>query len=575
MGGSGRNKPDNPFFTDDGKFIAKWLADDIMNQHHFATHEQSDEIYVYKDGVYVPNGEKTVKKAAKKRLGNDFKTHYINEALEAIRIDNYVPYHKFENPHDCIAVENGLLNIKKEELKPFNPEYIHLTKIPVKYDPDADCPKIKEFIGQIVHEQDIKLIQEMFGYCLLKEYPLAKAFMLLGSGANGKSTLLNLLEQFLGEDNVANPSLQNLLDNRFAAVDLFGSLANIHADLSNKKLENTGTFKMLTGSDAIRGERKHKDAFKFHNHAKLIYSANELPRTDDRTEAFFRRWVIIEFPHQFLEDDPDTDPHILDKITTPEEMSGLLNWAVEGLQRVLQQGHFSMTESRKEIQQKWLMQTASLRAFVDIHCEFIRGCYISKESFYDAYREFCNKHDIYCCKKGEVTRKLPSMKPIVQKYRPELRVNGKKKRVRCWKNIKLKDDSLQAEFLSMTEIVQSDNTINSVMSNMSKEYQLSLACSAQENNKDSRKRLDMTDTDKQAETCEESKFRKIIHDILAKQKEPYEWHIDEIADELELEEHSDIKYLKEVMEEIAMNQDSPIVSTTPNYTKYVYKERDC
>jgi len=125
-----------------------------------------------------------------------------------------------------------------------------------------------------------------------------------------------------------------------------------------------------------------------------------------------------------------------------------------------------------------------------------------------------------------------------------------------------------------TVIVQGDGTDNSVISNISKEKQLSLACSTQENNKDSRKRLDIVDTDKQADkTYEERKFWKVIHDILIKQKEPYEWHIDEIADEIGLDEQSDIKYLKEVMEEISMNQSSPIVSTTQNYTKFVYKQQ--
>lgn len=188
----------------------------------------------------------------------------------------------------------------------------------------------------------------------------------------------------------------------------------------------------------MRGERKHKDAFQFRNHAKLIYSANELPETDDKTEAFFRRWVIIEFPRQFLEDDPDTDPNILEKITSGEEMSGLLNWSIEGLNRLLEQGHFSKTKSRKDVQHKWIMQTDTLRGFLDKCCEFMRNCWITKESFMEAYRAFCDHHDVSADKKGNVTSRLPSMKPIIQKYRPKL--NGK--RVLCWKNIMIKDSLL-------------------------------------------------------------------------------------------------------------------------------------
>lgn len=111
---------------------------------------------------------------------------------------------------------------------------------------------------------------------------------------------------------------------------------------------------------------------------------------------------------------------------------------------------------------------------------------------------------------------------------------------------------------------------------MSQERITILSRGEREYEKDVEKRSDIPDMDNQPEkSCEERKFWKVIHDILVKQKEPYEWYIDEIADELGLDEHGDIKYLKEVMEDIAMDQDSPIVSTTQNYTKFVYKERGC
>jgi len=283
-----------------------------------------------------------------------------------------------------------------------------------------------------------KLIQEMFGYCLLKKYPYAKAFMLLGSGANGKSTLLTLLEEFLGSDNVANPALQELLENRFAKIDLFGKLANVHADLSSKKLNGTGTFKMLTGGDTVRGEKKYQDAIKFRNHAKLIYSANELPKTDDRTEAFFRRWIVIDFPHQFTGE--DADENLPEKLITEEEMSGLLNWALDGLERIKEQGGFSHTESRDEIKQKWIIQTDSLRGFLDIACETDADAWTIKEDFQKVYQKFCEENNLYTVKKGQVTKRLPSLKPAVSLYRPDLGFEG---RPRCWKNLKIKESFIK------------------------------------------------------------------------------------------------------------------------------------
>jgi len=438
----GRKKADLPFFTDDQnpKFVPLWMAKNIMKEKHFATHERTNELYVYENGIYKPRGETVVRKEAQERLGRYVKTHYVNETLEAVRRANYTSPDKFNNPNDGIVVENGMLDIKNRELKDHSPEYIHLTKIPWKYDPEKDCPKIKEFIGELVEKGDIKLIQEMFGYCLLRDYPIAKAFMLLGSGANGKSTLLTLLEEFLGTDNIATPSLQQLLDNRFARIDLFGKLANIHADLSSETLENTGVFKMLTGGDRIRGEKKYQDAIEFKNHAKLIYSANELPKTTDRTEAFFRRWLVIDFPHKFSEGDKKTDTDLPYSLIDEDEMSGLLNWSLDGLERVIEQEGFSQTKGRKEIKQKWVMQTDSLRAFLDTCCEVKENAWTTKKDFYDLYQKFCDENNVYTTKKGQVTKRLPSLEPKVRLERvgENNEIGGKGNRPRVWKNIEIK-----------------------------------------------------------------------------------------------------------------------------------------
>jgi Predicted ATPase len=96
------------------------------------------------------------------------------------------------------------------ELEEFDPDIISTTKLPITYMEDADCPKFKEFLGQILTPSDASLIQEVFGWCLLKDYRFQDAVMCVGSGANGKSTLLEVLKAFLGRDNIANIPLQYL-----------------------------------------------------------------------------------------------------------------------------------------------------------------------------------------------------------------------------------------------------------------------------------------------------------------------------------------------------------------------------
>lgn len=428
------------------------IGDTLQQNYTFKTMNTTENIYRYTGNYrFEKKGTEALIKGKTKEILPNCKKHKQKEVVEHIRTSTYEPQEKFGLPKEKIAVKNGILNIKKEKLEDINPEKeIPITKIPVKYDPDATCPYIKNFFHDLVAKEDVKILQEMFGYCLWKDYPIAKAFMLVGNGANGKSTLLNLLERLIGKRNIATPSLQELVNNKFSKVRLYGKLANIHADLSNKKLEQTGSFKMLTGDDIIEGEQKWvQETLDFYNHAKLIYSANELPKTDDRTDAFFRRWIIIDFPNHFAENDPKTDPNILQKITTEEEMSGLLNWAIEGLKRVLENESFSHSDSRDNIKNKWFIQSDSLRAFVSMCLTNDPDGVIPKKDLQSAYEAFCEQHNIsYIAKKGQVTKRLPTIIPSAQGgsdnwHRPK--IDGD--RPRCWTGIAFKRDFLDKDYV--------------------------------------------------------------------------------------------------------------------------------
>ena len=98
---------------------------------------------------------------------------------------------------------------------------------------------------------------------------------------------------------------------------------------------------MLTGNDLIGAEYKFGKHFTFQNRAKLLFSANKIPETHDDTDAYFRRWIIIVFPNIFTEHTiPKADPNLLQKLATPEELSGLLHKALEALSTLLTRGAF-------------------------------------------------------------------------------------------------------------------------------------------------------------------------------------------------------------------------------------------
>jgi putative DNA primase/helicase len=405
------------YFDVDGKFVPMLLAEDIMSESHFVTMRDSREVYVYDDGFYQAWGEVFIKIKCRSKLQDEYRRSRFEEVLDYIRASTFIK--RREEPPHLISLKNGVLNIKTMELEPNNTEYLFFNKIPVDYVPEADCPKIKKFFMEIAgSEEDVSVMEEAIGYCLYRDYFIAKAIMLAGGGANGKSTWLNLVKMFLGgSDNVSGRSLRDLEEHRFAKADLHTKLANIYADLPDEALYHTGTFKMLTGRDFIAAERKHQHPFHFVNYAKLLFSTNKVPEAYDDTDAFFRRWIILNFPNVFIGD--NDDPHIIDKLTTDEELSGLLNLALRGLKQLLERGHFSYTKTTDEIREDYVRKSSPITAFVIDYIEMDSEAFIAKRPLYAAFAAYCRAKAIPCVTQDTFFKNLPS-KVAVSDFRPQI-----------------------------------------------------------------------------------------------------------------------------------------------------------
>jgi putative DNA primase/helicase len=119
--------------------------------------------------------------------------------------------------------------------------------------------------------------------------------MLFGGGDNGKGTFIRIIEEIVGLDNASHVSLQDLGGDKFSAADLYGEMVNTCADILAEKISNSGAFKMLVSGDTIRAQRKYGQPFNFRNYTKLVSSANKILETGDRTFAFYKRWLILNF----------------------------------------------------------------------------------------------------------------------------------------------------------------------------------------------------------------------------------------------------------------------------------------
>lgn len=440
------------------------LVEYCLNKFEIITLEENSDIFVYDSGVYVPGEKRLVqhiqRKISQRDKGRLITNHVINEFLGHIRRSTYRKLQKLEEPIDKICLENGVLDLKTLKVEEHNPYLIFFNKLPVYYDPSARGQTIKKFLREIVPEDCVAVLEEVAGYCLYKRHFIHIAFMLVGIGRNGKSTFINLLRALLGPNNCSSIPLQQLENNRFAASNLFGKLANLFADLPARALRETSLFKMLTGEDLIPGEKKFKDAFFFTNYSKLIFSCNQIPRSPDDSDGFFRRWIILNFPNNF--EGSSCDKKLIDKLTTPEELSGFLNIALEGLKRLLKTGDFSSAQSIEAVREEYIRKSDSVASFV-MDCVCISpDDHISKKELYTAYADYCRLYNSPVVPENTFHRQLQAQ-VRVEDYRPLKEVEGKKIRVQTWRGIIFQPETREAKKVDNPDNPDKDvNHVNDV-----------------------------------------------------------------------------------------------------------------
>jgi putative DNA primase/helicase len=283
----------------DGKFkvfIPRLLGEALLARNTYR--HTASQLWVYRNGVYLPCGEATLYADAQTLLGNERRTNRLREALSYVEVATQFDD---ESPPDrtYINLLNGRLAWETGELESHTPEVFTTVQLPIEYDATALCPVFDNYLVTTFSADDIPLIEEILGWCLVPDLRFELAVMLTGEGDNGKSVFLDLVGYLLGEANISNVALQDLEENRFRAAELYGKLANVFADLDARGLQTSSMFKTLTTGDCITAERKHGQPFRFRSYAKLLFSANKIPTSKDKTYAFYKRWLIIPFSKVF------------------------------------------------------------------------------------------------------------------------------------------------------------------------------------------------------------------------------------------------------------------------------------
>ena len=422
------------------------------NEHIYTTRDDlKAELWVYHDGIYVPQGKSYIMEHCREILKEHFTSQLLTEVLYKIEADTFIDVDEFfkTNYLEEIPLENGILNIFTRKLTPFTPKKIFFSKLPVKYNPKAVCPSITKFFQVVLQQKDdAKVMFELFGFCLLKEYRHEKAFMFIGDGRNGKGKTLSLLKKFLGATNCCSVPLSQIHSSSTSVCELQNRLVNLAGDISNSDLKDTGTIKQVTGRDLLNAKRKFLRDLIFVNYAKLIFACNELPKVYDMSEGFWSRWLLLKFPYKFIsQKEYDIlkqeerlmikirDENIIERISTPGELSGLLNKALDGLDRLNSSHNFSYSKGTNEVKDMWIRQSDSFTAFCfDCLEEDYQGV-ITKKVLRRKYHVYCRDHRVKGASDKGIKVTLQNLYGVIEGYKS---VANNEMQQNVWEGIKFK-----------------------------------------------------------------------------------------------------------------------------------------
>lgn len=320
-------------FTDKFK-----MAEEFMDrQPMFYDRTKSWWIWDFKDRKYARSDDVDVMNALDNALDKQAPTIQNKEKTEIIEALKREGRRRIPQdiPPTWIQFNDRIIDIETDEEFEPTPEYFCTNPIPHRLGESEDTPNIDKVFEEWVNGNATQL-QEIAAYCMLPDYPLHRIFALIGSGSNGKGKYLGFLNKLVGSDNAASTSMERLSVSRFeCGSKLYKKLICHMGEINVKILEKTDTIKKASGGDAIPGEFKNKDPFDFVNYAKIIIASNSLPATTDRTDGFYRRWMVIDFPNRFSE-----KKDVLDDIPD-EEYSNFARKCIGILKRIIREREFT------------------------------------------------------------------------------------------------------------------------------------------------------------------------------------------------------------------------------------------
>lgn len=324
----------------------------------------------------------------------------------------YLPTPRPNKDIVLINLKNGTFEISQQRtiLRTFKSSDFLTYQLPFEYNPQAKAPLFEAYLNHVLPDPESqRVLAEYLGYVFIKHgssIKLEAALILYGTGANGKSVFFEIVNALLGYENISSYSLQELTDNSgYYRAMIANKLVNYASEI-NGKLE-ADMFKRMVSGETIPARLPYGSPMQLNHYAKFIFNCNELPKDVEHTNAYFRRWLIIPFnvvipPHQ-------QDKELHTKIIQ-NELSGVFNWVLEGLNRILTQKKFSECRAASEALNIYKDESNSIKLFIDENgYQNSQNRYTYIKELYPDYKTFCFNDGMTAFKKINFSKQLKAL----------------------------------------------------------------------------------------------------------------------------------------------------------------------
>jgi len=358
------------------KITDKYITDRIMSQYEFYCDKNDTNQLLYLwNGTVWHNG--VAEGNILNELSEIFKEEEKRGGMLLDRTLNFIKGQAMNRtlkpkPQNIIAFTNGLYDVTEGKLHTHNPGLFYVNIIPHKFDEKADCLKWKKWLSEVVKEEDILFIQEWMGYLLYEAYPEPGFLILVGEGQNGKTIFMTMLQRILGDRNTTNVDLHEIVTGPYALSELYQKLGIVCDDISGKAVRESGRLKMISSGSWVEARQIYGKHFNFRTYAKPTFACNEPPAFREESDALKVRLKAVEFPYTFKK-----KPNLVNgeklaqdrrelEAELEAEIPGIINWALDGLRRLIK-NNFTFTESRstEETWKFYMRKSNPVVCFVD------------------------------------------------------------------------------------------------------------------------------------------------------------------------------------------------------------------